>query len=193
MSSSGSSSLGLLRASGALSSWKTETRSGMSSSLSLEMLLAGRLGCEQVGVIAHVVGRAGEGLELVDGALVGGMGGHVVMEEEFAGREGGEHMLVVWVAELSAECGSVLFRLWSVVARVCRRCSGGWSDFRGGDDGGDKCVVNHLVSLVGDVRVVVGTGMWWIAWAGCGGVLGVVSAVVRGFGGLVIHGAGGAR
>ena len=103
---------------------------------------------------------------MVEGALVGGMGGDVVMEEEFAGRDGGEDVvgggLVLCITELLVGCGSVLFRL---AARVCGRWGSSWIGFHGIDDGGDECVVNHLIGLVGDVWVVVGNGWWWITWA----------------------------
>jgi hypothetical protein len=51
------------------------------------------------------------------------------------------------------------------------------------DDGGYECIVDHLVGLVGDIGVLVGSVLWGVAWSGCGGVLGVVSAVVRRLGG----------
>ena len=86
---------------------------------------ARRLGCEQIGVVADIVVRAGEGLESVESALVGGVGGDVVVEEEFAGCDGGEDVvgggLVLCVTELLVGFGRVLFRLWSVVAWVCER------------------------------------------------------------------------
>ena len=44
-------------------------------------------------MVADIVVRAGDGLELLEGALVGGVGGDVVMEEEFAGCDGGEGMV----------------------------------------------------------------------------------------------------
>ena len=153
----------------------------MSSSLSLEVLLVGWVVSK-----SGWLRRAGEGLELMKGALVGGCGGDVVMEEESVGRDGGGPMVdgeVVCVADLLSECGSVLFRVWAVVVVGCGLWVSRLGGLRGWNDGGYECIVDHLVSLVGDVGVLVGSVLWRVAWSGCGGVLGVVTAVVRRLGG----------
>jgi hypothetical protein len=82
-------------------------------------------------------------LELVKRALVGGVGGDVVMEEEFVGRDGGGPVVdgeVVCVTDLLSECGSVLFRVWSVVVVGC----GVWVSRLGGLRGWTMVATNAL-------------------------------------------------
>ncbi len=55
---------------------------------------------------------------------------------------------------------------------------------RGGvvDDGDDTLITDVSVDLVVDIRV--SARGWWLAWSGCSGEAGIVSAVVRGW---VVH------
>ena len=89
-------------------------------------------------MVAGMVVHAGEGLEVEEGALVGDGVSEVVREEEIG----------VFGTDLVSDCGSVLARRWSVVGSGCRWWCRSCVVFLGMNDGGNECIVDHLVGLV---------------------------------------------
>ena len=104
---------------------------------------------------------------MVEGSF-DGSGGEIAVNEEVGVDVMGCGSVLVCV-RLALDGGSFWVRRWSVVSLGCGLWGSRWVGFRCVDDGGHERVVDHLVCLVGDVRIVV-DGRWWVTWARGSGV-----------------------